>query len=85
MPIYEFRCEACQQVFEHLALGRDEQIETRCPSCGSEDLSRVMSSCASVMGDSPGAGASSPGQAVQNRSCASAGSCSTLTLPGHSR
>lgn len=86
MPIYEFRCDACQEVFEHLALSRDEQIEARCPSCGSENLSRVLSTCASVMGDSPAVGrAAAPGQGVQNRSCANAGSCSTLTLPGHSR
>jgi len=85
MPIYEFRCDACQQVFEHLTLSRQEAAEIRCPSCGAEELSRVMSSCASVMGDSASAPAQSVSPCVQNRSCSNAGSCSTITLPGHTR
>jgi len=85
MPIYEFRCEACQQVFEHLALGREEALDIRCPSCGGEDLSRVISTCTSVMGGSIPTPAQSASPCLQNRSCPNAGSCSTVTLPGHSR
>jgi putative FmdB family regulatory protein len=85
MPIYEFRCEKCQQVFEHLALGSDEAGGARCPACGGDELSRVLSTCASVIGGSSAAPAASASPCLQNRSCQNAGSCSTITLPGHSR
>ncbi len=84
MPIYEFRCESCQEVFEHLAMGRQDGLDTRCPACGGEQLSRVLSTCASVVNASPSQAAPSCA-GVQNRSCANAGSCSTITLPGHTR
>ncbi len=84
MPIYEFRCETCQGVFEHLALSQGEIINLVCPVCGGENLSRVMSSCSSVVhGGGSSAGASPAASAqVQNRSCANAGNCATITLPG---
>jgi putative FmdB family regulatory protein len=31
MPIYEYRCTSCSQVFEKLVLDRDASIE--CPRC----------------------------------------------------
>lgn len=33
MPLYEYRCEACQQVFEAYKRLSDEREET-CPACG---------------------------------------------------
>lgn len=81
MPIYEFRCEGCQNVFEHLALTSGEMVQVQCPACGGSELARVMSTCASMVSGSQNA----PGQegpSLQNRSCANAGNCSTLTLPG---
>ena len=85
MPIYEFRCQACQQVFEHLALSQQEGLGICCPSCGGQDLTRVLSACATVMGDSVSTPSQSADPCVQNRSCQNAGSCSTITLPGHTR
>ncbi|CAO0824690.1 Zinc ribbon domain-containing protein [Desulfarculales bacterium] len=85
MPIYEFRCEKCQQIFEHLALGNDQADSICCPACASEDLSRVLSSCACVEGGSRVESAISSNPCVQNRSCQNAGSCSTINLPGYSR
>ncbi len=41
MPIYEFSCEACGEVFESITgtpLERDA-----CPACGSKKLSRLIS------------------------------------------
>ncbi|MCB2227189.1 MAG: zinc ribbon domain-containing protein [Desulfarculaceae bacterium] len=81
MPIYEFRCEACEKTFEHLAMTSGEVVEIKCPSCGSDQLARVMSTCASVVNGSKNAPSpSSP--SVENRSCPNSGNCGTLTLPG---
>ncbi len=84
MPIYEFRCDGCGQVFEHLALTTKEEKQACCPDCGGENLSRVMSSCASVV-EGSASGNSSAAPQMENRSCSSAGNCSTITLPGHER
>lgn len=43
MPIYDYRCEACGGVAEHVLLGFDAPAPTACPSCGSGPLSRVYS------------------------------------------
>jgi putative FmdB family regulatory protein len=82
MPIYEFRCEACDQVFEYLAMRKGDDLEAKCPHCGGEDLSRVMSVAASVVDGSVKPQADS-GPQVQNRSCQGSGSCTTFTLPGY--
>ncbi len=83
MPIYEFRCEACGEIFEHLAMKRGEELETKCPHCGGQELSRVMSTANTVMADPSPASATNSGPRVENRSCQGSGSCATITLPGH--
>ena len=86
MPIYEFRCDSCGEVFEHLAMSAGDQLEVQCPHCQGQELSRVMSACAAHISDSVSAGGGSmAGPAVQNRTCADSGSCTTITLPGHTR
>ena len=83
MPIYEFVCEQCQGLMELLVKNREEQIDLRCPDCGSRELQRVVSRVNSVVAEgSPQGGVAAP--SVENRSCPS-GTCSTVTLPGHSR
>ncbi len=83
MPIYEFRCEACDKLFEHLAMSKGDVVEVKCPHCGSSELSRVMSTCASVVSGSPSApAAGQSGPTMENRSCPNTGNCGTLTLPG---
>lgn len=42
MPIYEFRCEKCNEKFEALC-GFSNIASIRCPSCSSTDLVRVFS------------------------------------------
>lgn len=79
MPIYEFRCLACGELFELLFMSTKETAEVRCPHCGSEGGERVMSVVQSQGGQK---GVLQP-QAV-SRSCPG-GSCSTFTLPGHKR
>ncbi|MGD8561734.1 MAG: zinc ribbon domain-containing protein [Desulfarculaceae bacterium] len=81
MPIYEFRCESCSQVFEHLALGSQDKLEIACPHCGGQELSRVLSTCASIVDAKPASNQS--GAQVQERNCAGSGSCTTVTLPGY--
>lgn len=81
MPLYEFRCLKCNDLFEMLITGNKDEVEMRCPRCGAEDFERVISSANYAMG-AGGGQATRP--AVQSRQCGS-GSCSTLTLPGYSK
>jgi putative FmdB family regulatory protein len=50
MPIYEFKCNKCGNIFEHLIFPSDEEDKVICPSCGQRDTSRLMSlfSCGST-------------------------------------
>lgn len=41
MPIYEFECKRCHQVFEELCSFEDTQTLT-CPACSSKRLQRVL-------------------------------------------
>lgn len=43
MPIYEYQCQECQHIFEELVYREDEIV--RCPECGSDDTSKLMSCC----------------------------------------
>lgn len=79
MPIYEFRCMGCGELFEVLSVSARAQEQVRCPKCGGEYLERVLSRVARGRGD--GSEAGGPPEAT-TRSCPS-GSCSTFTLPGH--
>ena len=80
MPIYEFRCNKCNECFEFLVMKSEESVEMKCPHCSSEEFERVMStSCHSM-----GSGGGNSGPSVTSRTC-SKGSCSTYEIPGHSR
>lgn len=81
MPIYEFRCLKCNEVFEILMVSTEEDVEMKCPHCKSEDFERVMSTTSYAMGFGKG---ESRGPRVQSRECAS-GTCSTVDLPGYSK
>ena len=62
MPIYEYKCEACEHVFEKLVLKSDESVV--CPICDSMQTTKLMSSAAFVggsSGSSGGAGCASGG------------------------
>ena len=77
MPIYEFRCLKCQELFEFLAVRSDDTMETRCPHCDAEDFERVMSSSNFALGS----GGSGTGAQKQTRTC-SGGNCTTYEIPG---
>lgn len=85
MPLYEFVCQQCRHLCEFLVRSSQAKIELVCPACGSAELQRVLSKVHSVVADGNAGG--SPGSEkspLEQRSCPS-GSCSTITLPGHSR
>lgn len=72
MPIYEYRCEKCGHEFEQLVLGRECP---ECPTCQSEQVCRLMSSCGFV---SKGAG----GQTVSASAGSSCGGCAATSCAG---
>lgn len=81
MPIYEFKCLKCKDLFEILVIKTDDQTEMRCPKCQSEEFERVMSvSHYSTNGNAAGCAGKSPA-GVQTRTC-SGGSCTTYNIPG---
>jgi putative FmdB family regulatory protein len=68
MPLYEYRCEACDHTFELLVRGN---TELKCPACAGTQLERQFSVFA-VGAESPKAGARS----------ASPAPCGTCGHPG---
>ena len=45
MPIYEYKCERCEEAFEFLQRGKEK---ARCPECGSRKLTKLLSVFASL-------------------------------------
>ncbi len=81
MPIHEFRCLKCDEVFELLMISEKDELEMKCPHCEAEDFERVLSTTSYAVGLSAG---ESGGPQVESRKCG-AGSCSSITLPGHTK
>lgn len=81
MPIYEFRCTECGEVFEKLFMAADDPVELSCPKCSSQTLDRVASAANYAM--SVGPGGNQP--KITTKSCGSENKCMTLDLPGPSR
>jgi putative FmdB family regulatory protein len=48
MPIYEYRCPACDERFEELV--RNPDVAVACPSCGGAEAERLLSAFAGVGG-----------------------------------
>ncbi len=79
MPIYEFKCLACSQVFELLKLKKDDgKSGMKCPKCKSNEVERILSSVSVIIS---GGGKKSK-QTV--KSCGS-GSCASFEIPGPKR
>lgn len=81
MPIYEFKCNKCEEFFETLILGGSEDEDVKCPKCASVSFERVLSSTNYAMDTG---GASAPGASQTTRTCSS-GNCTTYDIPGHTR
>jgi putative FmdB family regulatory protein len=84
MPIYEFKCQSCNNVFEFLCFPSDGDGDILCPTCGGKDNEKLLSafSCiSSGSSESLGGCAASPtcaaseglGGGAAYPSCASSG------------
>ncbi|MHB1041983.1 MAG: FmdB family zinc ribbon protein [Eubacteriales bacterium] len=78
MPIFEFRCLECGNLFEKLFINAKEEIEIACPKCRSGSFERVISSTNYVMRS--GKGGNKP--KITSKSCSSGSDCTTLEIPG---
>jgi len=81
MPIFEFKCSKCEEFFEVIVMGSDEDTSVGCPKCKSKEFQRVVSTINYAMGNSSSSG---KGVQTQEREC-SGGSCKTYTVPGATR
>jgi len=63
MPIYEYICNGCSEIFAHLQLSTKESEEVLCPKCGSKDLKKLPSafSCTGTGNSDFSSGGSSSG------------------------
>jgi len=87
MPIYEFKCNKCDEFFEILIIGSDDKESVACPKCASSSFERVLSSTSYTMdagGADGGVVGKKTGGSQTTRTCAS-GNCTTYEIPGHTR
>lgn len=71
MPLYEYRCQRCEQVFEKLVSREQRDKPGGCPACGCARSQRLMSTFAGhVSGGGSIAGSSSCSTCTAS-SCAS--------------
>ena len=68
MPLFEFICSECSRPFEELVRSKSNLTEVSCPSCGSQKISKKISTFASR---------ATGGGAYSYNSGASSASCST--------
>lgn len=81
MPIFEFKCLECGDIFEKLFMNSDENVEIACPGCSSDTLERVVSRSSHAIGSGPGGNQPK----MTTKSCGSGNQCMTLDLPGPSK
>jgi putative FmdB family regulatory protein len=72
MPIYEFKCKKCGNIFETLFFSLQEKRQVSCPDCQSKRTARVMS----IFGGKSGGASSALADATAGSSSCSASSCS---------
>lgn len=81
MPIFEFRCLECGDIFEKLFLNSNEKADIECPECGAGSFERVLSRANHAIGVGPGG----KQPTVTTKSCGPSNQCTTLDLPGHTK
>jgi len=78
MPIFEFRCLECGNLFEKLFLNSDEKVDIACPECQSQSFERVVSRANYAIGAGPGG----KQPKITTKSCNPSSQCTTLEIPG---
>ena len=78
MPIFEFRCLECNNLFEKLFVNSDEKVEISCPECQSRSFERVISKTSYAIGVGP----EGKQPKITTKSCGPSNQCATLDLPG---
>jgi len=73
VPLYEFRCKKCDQVFERLCRVGSNGKNLTCPACGSRSVRRLMSVFAARVSGERGSSAASGASC----STCSSGNCAT--------
>jgi putative FmdB family regulatory protein len=56
MPIYEYACPSCAATFEALIIRGSDAAEVECPTCGTREVRRQLSTTASVRSGRGGGG-----------------------------
>ena len=75
MPIYEFRCVECSNVFELLQLTQENDKKAmKCPKCNSTEVERLLSRV-SVM-------RSADGKATKTVKDCGESTCTSIEVPG---
>jgi putative FmdB family regulatory protein len=54
MPLYEFACRECGQPFEKLVRSANAIDAVTCPTCGSPEVKKKLSSFAATVGSGSG-------------------------------
>ncbi|MFZ0451282.1 MAG: zinc ribbon domain-containing protein [Desulfatiglandaceae bacterium] len=67
MPIYEYQCRKCGNIFEKLCFASDDEKEIGCPTCDEKDVERLLS-CFSSGASGPGIG-----EGLGSSNCSSGG------------
>lgn len=68
MPLYEYRCNTCGQVFEKMLRWSEADRSPACPHCQGQDTSKKMSTFAST-----GSSSSSGSVSYSSSGCGSSG------------
>jgi putative FmdB family regulatory protein len=61
MPIYEYTCPRCGNVFEELVSMRRASEPLPCPSCGYQETTRNLTTCATPGASKSSGGCGTPG------------------------
>ena len=50
MPLYEYQCKKCERKFETLVSSSKTNDAVECPSCGSDETTKLLSSFCALAG-----------------------------------
>lgn len=73
MPLYEYRCKACGEVFEKMVRWSEADRSPVCPNCQSQDTQKKMSQIAAFGSSTNGSSAATGSSSAAGSSCGSSG------------